>query len=97
MQLLGVALFWALQIFMWLLLARFILDLVLSFSRNWRPTGLILVLAEVTMTVTDPPLKLVRRLLPNLKFGGAQIDLSFAVVWFACVILMRTVPFLFGA
>lgn len=97
MQLIGALLQWVLQIFLWMLLARFVIDLVMSFSRSWKPKGLMLVIAEVTFTVTDPPLKLVRRLLPNLKFGGAQIDLSFGVVWFACVLLMRMIPILFGA
>lgn len=95
MTLLAIILQWVLQIFLWMLVGRFILDLLMSFNRGFRPRGLVLVLAEITMTVTDPPLKFVRRFVPNLRLGAVQLDLSFGIVWFLVLLLMRLVPVLF--
>ena len=64
----------ALTIFFVLMWARFILDLARAFARNWRPRGLGLVLAEVVFSVTDPPIKLVRRVIPPLRIGGAALE-----------------------
>ena len=79
------SLFWnliydLLQIFFFLLIARLVLDYVQMFARSWRPSGVILVLAEVIYTITDPPLKALRRVIPPLRIGGIALDLSFLVV-----------------
>jgi len=57
-----------------------VLDYVQMFARSWRPSGVILVLAEVIYTITDPPLKALRRVIPPLRIGGIALDLSFLVV-----------------
>jgi len=69
-----------LQIFFFLLIARLVLDYVQMFARSWRPTGPVLVLAEVIYTITDPPLKALRRVIPPLRIGGIALDLSFLVL-----------------
>ena len=79
------SLFWGLiydllWIFFILLIARLVLDYVQMFARSWRPTGVALVLAEVVYTITDPPLKALRRVIPPLRIGGIALDLSFLVV-----------------
>ena len=61
MSVLVVALWWALQLYFYLLIARFVVDLVLSINPTWRPRGLVLVATEIVMTLTDPPLKFVRK------------------------------------
>ena len=78
----------ALTIFFVLMWARFILDLVRVFARNWRPRGLGLVLAEFVFSVTDPPIKLVRRVIPPLRIGGAALDFAWTIVMLATVILI---------
>jgi YggT family protein len=70
-----------LWIFLILLFARFIIDLVMAFSRNFRPTGVMLVLFEVVFTVTDPPMRFLRRFIPPLRLGGVAIDLSFLLLF----------------
>ena len=65
MSVLLVALWWALQLYFYLLIARFVIDLVLSVNPTWRPRGLILVATEIVMTLTDPPLRLVRAAHPR--------------------------------
>lgn len=62
------------------LLARFVIDLVQMLSPDWKPKGPILVLAEVVYTLTDPPLKFLRRVIPPLKIGQIALDLSFLVL-----------------
>ena len=74
----------------WLLfIARLILDLVASFSRGFRPTGVLLLIAEAVFTVTDPPLQLIRRFIPPLRLGSVQFDLGFIIVLVLLQVLMR--------
>lgn len=78
----------ALMIFFVLMWARFVLDLVTTFSRSWRPRGLGLVFAETVFTVTDPPVKLVRRVVPPLRIGNARLDFAWSIVMLAVLILI---------
>ena len=63
-----------------LLIARLVLDYVQMFARGWSPKGPFLVLAEITYTVTDPPLRALRRVIPPLRIGSVALDLSFLVL-----------------
>lgn len=87
MTLLGQILSFALQIFFYFMLARFIVELVMSFNRSWRPSGLLLPILDITYTVTDPPLKFVRRFVPPLQLGPIALDLAWTIVLFAVLIL----------
>ncbi|MFI0432268.1 MAG: YggT family protein [Candidatus Nanopelagicales bacterium] len=69
-----------LWLYLLVLLARFVLDLVQMLSRDWTPKGPLLIVAEAVYTLTDPPLKLLRRVIPPLKVGGVALDLSFLVL-----------------
>jgi len=62
------------------LLARFVIDLVQMLSKSWRPSGIVLIISEFIFTITDPPLNLLRRIIPPLKIGGVTLDLSFLVL-----------------
>jgi YggT family protein len=62
------------------LLARFVIDLVQMLSKNWRPSGIMLIISEFIFTITDPPLNLLRRVVPQLKIGGVTLDLSFLIL-----------------
>ena len=63
-----------------LLIGRLVLDYIQMFARSWRPTGVLLVVAEVVYTITDPPLKALRRVIPPLRLGSITLDLSFLVL-----------------
>nr|WP_225225293.1 YggT family protein [Cellulomonas sp. JH27-2] len=76
----------ALLLFFILLLVRLVLDWVQVFARSWRPTGVVLVIAEATYTVTDPPLRLLRRIIPPLRIGSVALDLGFMILFIACTI-----------
>ena len=58
------------------LLARFIIDWVQLLARSWRPTGIVAALCEAIFTITDPPMRAVRGVIPPIRMGGAMLDLS---------------------
>jgi len=81
------ALYAALSIFILVMWVRLILDFIVSFNRGWRPTGFGLVLAEIVFTITDPPIKLVRRFLPPVRFGGVALDFAWTIVMLVAIVL----------
>ncbi len=71
-----------------ILIARLILDLVQMFARSWEPRGPLLVIAEGIYTVTDPPLRLLRRLIPPIRIGGLSFDLAFLILLIGLQVLI---------
>ncbi|NKY40636.1 YggT family protein [Cellulomonas septica] len=88
MRLLFSVLYLVVLAFFLLLLVRLVLDWVQFFARDWRPRGVALVIAEATYTVTDPPLKALRRVLPPVGIGSIRLDLAFFVLVIGCSLLM---------
>lgn len=80
---------YVLRLFLYALLGRLVLDYVQMFARSWVPHGFWLVVCEGVYTVTDPPMRLLRRVIPPLRFGGVSLDLSFIVLFFAVIIVTR--------
>ena len=78
-----------LWIYLVLLIGRMILSWVQTFARDWAPRGLVLVLAEIIFTATDPPLKFLRRFIPPLRLGMVALDLSFMVLFIVVLILLE--------
>ena len=60
----------AVLVFFLLLIGRLVLDWIQTLARSWRPHGVVLVLAEAVYTVTDPPLRALRRAIPPLRIGA---------------------------
>jgi YggT family protein len=71
------------------LIGRLILDWVQVLSRQWRPRGAVLVLAEGVYSVTDPPLKALRRVVPALSLGAVRIDLAFLILMIGVSVALR--------
>ncbi len=86
-QILGVLLLF----FLIFLIARLVFDYIQMFARSWRPTGVVLVLAEIVYTVTDPPLRALRKVIPPLKIGNISLDLSFLVLIILVTVAQRLV------
>jgi YggT family protein len=82
---------YVLTIYLVVLIGRMIFGWVQVFAREWRPSGILLVLAECIFTVTDPPLKFLRRFIPTLRLGMVALDLSFMVLFFVVLILLEVV------
>ena len=80
-----------LYLYLLVLFARLILSWVQVFSREWRPKGPVLVLAESVYTLTDPPLRALRKVLPPLRIGGVALDLGFFVLVLVIYILLAVV------
>jgi YggT family protein len=74
------ALIFVVYLFFAALICRLVLDWIQVLAREWRPSGPVLVLAEAIYTVTDPPLKFLRRLIPPLSLGSVRLDLAFLVL-----------------
>lgn len=91
MKTLGFIFGWALQIYLFALFGRLVIELVRSINPAWRPRGMVLVLAEVTMTVTDPPLRLFRRVIKPIRIGGFALDLAWTALVFAVMFLQSLV------
>jgi YggT family protein len=80
-----------LYLYLLVLFARLILSWVQVFSREWRPRGPMLVLAEGVYTLTDPPLRALRKVLPPLRIGGVALDLGFFVLVLVIYVLLAIV------
>ena len=83
--------YFALLVFLLLLVFRIIMEYVFLLARSYRPSGVVAAALELTYTVTDPPLKLLRRVIPPLRLGSVQLDLGFLVLFFVVQILMGVV------
>ena len=78
-----------LYFFLALLWTRFVVDWVQVFARSWTPRGPMLVVLEVVYSVTDPPIKALRRVIPPLRLGTFVLDLSFLLVLVAAWVLLQ--------
>lgn len=81
----------ALLIVFFAMWARFVFDWIQALNRSWRPTGPLVVAAEVSYTITDPPIRAVRRVIPPIRLGAIQLDLAWTIVMIGIFILMSIV------
>jgi YggT family protein len=82
---------YVLTLYLVILVGRMIFGWVQVFAREWRPSGILLVVAEGIFTATDPPLKFLRRFIPPLRLGMVAMDLSFMVLFIVVLILLEVV------
>ena len=80
--------FLLLYLFLLVLLTRFIMGYVLQFGRRWQPGRGAAATMEVVWSVTDPPLKALRRVIPPLRLGTVSLDLSSLVLLVILFVLM---------
>ena len=84
-------LYFALLLYFFVMWARFGLDLARSFKPRWRPTGPGLVAAELVFSVTDPPIRFFRRLLPPVRIGALALDFGWSLTMLCVIIAMTLV------
>ena len=70
---------------------RFVFDWVQVLNPAFRPRGFVVLLAETSYTITDPPLKAVRRVIPPLQIGAVRLDLAWTIVFIVLLVLMSLV------
>ena len=97
MQIVGLLINGILWIFLLILFGRMILSWVPVVVRDWEPRGPLLVLAEVIYSATDPPLRVLRKVLPPVRIGNVMLDLAFIALAILISILVRINAFIFFA
>ena len=85
-----------LTLYMIVLMGRVVFDLIQAFSRGWRPSGFVLVLANLVYSLTDTPMRFFRRIVPPLRIGAVALDLGFLLL-FLLVSFTRTLLLGFAA
>ena len=85
----GLIISWVLWIFLLVLFARMILSWIPVLVRDWEPRGPMLVAAEIIYSVTDPPLRALRRVLKPVRIGNMMLDLAFIALAILVSILMQ--------
>jgi YggT family protein len=83
--------YYALQFFILLMWIRLIVDFVRSARPGWRPASVLLVLFSVMYAITDPPVKLVRRVIKPVRFGAVSIDFAWTIVLIVAIVLSNVV------
>jgi YggT family protein len=91
----GSIIYFALWVAVLLLISRFVLDWVQMLARNWHPRGLVAALCEGIYSITDPPLRAVRGVIPPLRLGAVVLDLSPMILLIGIFILQRIVAAIF--
>lgn len=81
--------YYALTVFLVLMFVRVVFEYVFLLARSYKPSGVVALLLELMYSVTDPPLKLLRRVLPPLRVGGVSLDLAFLVLFIVVVVLRQ--------
>ena len=89
MWIVGSIIDWLLWVFLLILCARMILSWIPVLVRDWETRGPILVVAEVVYSITDPPLKALRRVLRPVRVGNVMLDLAFIGLAILVSILMQ--------
>jgi YggT family protein len=80
-----------LYVFLLVLFGRFVMGYVMQFGRRWQPGRGASATLEVVWSVTDPPLKALRRVIPPLRIGTVAVDLSSLVLLVILFVLMNVV------
>jgi YggT family protein len=88
-EILKVVLTYVLTLYLVVLIGCMILSWINTFVRPWYPPRIVKLLAEAIFSLTDPPLKLLRRYIPPLRLGRVSLDLSFMVLFIVVLILLE--------
>lgn len=91
MTLIGTVLYIVLRLFALILIARIVIEMIQSFSRNFQPPRWFILIAEPLFVITDPPVKALRRVIPPLRLGNVALDLSVIVLFIILSILTAVV------
>ena len=89
MQILGIVIYYVLWIFLLTLFARMILSWVPVLVRDWQPRGPVLVAAEIVYSLSDRPLRALRKVLRPVRIGNVLLDLAFIGLYILVSVLMK--------
>ena len=80
-----------LYIYFLVLIGRLVLDWIQVFARDWRPKGAVLVVAEGVYSLTDPPLKALRKVFKPLRIGQVRLDIAFLILMLGVSLLLGVI------
>jgi len=80
-----------LWLYLLVLIGRLVFDIVQMLARDWQPKGFLLIIAEIIYTLTDPPLRALRKVIPPLRLGQISFDLAFIVLFIGLQVLIAIV------
>lgn len=83
-----------LAVYGWILIGRVIVSFIPLISPSWTPPSFLAPVIEVIYGLTEPPLQLLRRLIPQPM--GFPLDLSFIVLFLIVSLLRRIVSGYYG-
>jgi len=95
-SLLGSAIYLVIRIFILVLIARIVIEMIQSFSRNFQPPRWFIYIAEPFFVITAPPVKALRRVIPPLKLGGVALGMSVIVLFIILSVLQYIVLAVFA-
>jgi YggT family protein len=78
---------YALYLYLLVVLARFVVEITRQFARSWRPAGVAAVGVEIVYLATDPPIRLLRKVIPPVRIGTVSLDLSIMILLLAILVL----------
>jgi YggT family protein len=90
-NILRIVLYYVLAFYLLLLIGRLIMDILQSYSRSWSPSGILVKVAEVVYTATDPPLRFLRRYIRPVQLGSVALDLSYTILFLVIIVLLSVV------
>ena len=87
----------AIYLFALLLIGRALFSWIMYMSPDWKPRGAALLIVEAFYTPTDPPIHLLRRVVPPIRVGHARMDVALPVLLLACYLAVYLLQFVPGA
>ena len=91
----GIILIFLVRVYTWVLIARIIIEMIQSFSRQFNPPRWFYPIAEPLFRFTDPPVKALRRIIPPLRMGGVALDISVIVLFIIIQLISLLVTLIF--
>ncbi len=82
---------YVLYVYILLILARLVIDWTRQFARSWRPAGIAAISLELVYLSTDPPIRLLRRLVPPVRLGTVSLDLSVIILLIVLFVVRQVV------
>lgn len=89
--------YYAIAVYIFILACRVVFDWISFFARDWRPRGVVLVIANFVYMLTDPPVRFFGRIIPPLRLGGVSLDMGFLIFFILLIVAQRAVLWVFAS